>query len=130
MAKNLLGFALVLTALVAFPSSASAEDTRCVGQLIGTFDNVTVPENAECILFASMVRATSRPSAARASRRVSTRSTGTSRPFADRAFLRVATKSPATSRAKLPAESALRATESAATSPSLAPPAPVSGCCR
>jgi hypothetical protein len=56
VAKNLLGFALMLTALVAFPSPASAEDTRCVGQLIGTFDNVIVPKNAECNLFASIVR--------------------------------------------------------------------------
>ena len=56
MAKKLLGCALVLAALVAFPSSASAEDTRCVGALIGTFDNVVVPKNAECILFASIVR--------------------------------------------------------------------------
>jgi hypothetical protein len=56
VAKNLLGCALVLTVLVAFPSSASAEDTRCVGALIGTFDNVVVPKNAECSLFASTVR--------------------------------------------------------------------------
>src|ERR671915_709313 len=56
VAKKLLGCALVLAALVAFPSSASAEDTRCVGALIGTFDNVVVPRNAECILFASIVR--------------------------------------------------------------------------
>jgi hypothetical protein len=56
VAKHLWGGVLVLAALVAFPSSAQADDTRCVGQLIGTFDNVVVPENTGCILFASTVR--------------------------------------------------------------------------
>jgi hypothetical protein len=56
VAKHVWGGALVLAALVAFPSSASANETRCVGQLIGTFDNIVVPENTACNLFASTIR--------------------------------------------------------------------------
>lgn len=56
MREKLLGCALVVAALGAFPSSASADDTRCVGALVGTFDNVVVPENADCNLSGSIVR--------------------------------------------------------------------------
>jgi hypothetical protein len=41
--------------LVAAPA-ASADDTQCTGAMTGTFDNVVVPENAECELTSSLVR--------------------------------------------------------------------------
>jgi hypothetical protein len=56
MRKKLFGCALVAAVLTVFPSSASADDTRCVGLLSGTFDNVVVPRNADCVLSGSTVR--------------------------------------------------------------------------
>ncbi len=46
--------AAVAAALVVAPV-ASASDTRCTGNLTGTFDNVVVPENATCVLVDSLV---------------------------------------------------------------------------
>lgn len=56
MRKTLLGFGLVVVAVTAFASPAAADDTQCVGALTGTFDNVVVPENADCTLVGSIVR--------------------------------------------------------------------------
>jgi hypothetical protein len=56
MGKKLLGCALAAVAVAALPSSAAADDTRCIGLLVGTFDNVVVPKNAQCTLTGSIVR--------------------------------------------------------------------------
>jgi hypothetical protein len=56
MRKQLFGCALVAAALGAVPSPAFAGDTRCVGLLVGTFDNVVVPRNTDCTLAGSIVR--------------------------------------------------------------------------
>lgn len=55
MGKKLLGCALAMVVAAALPSSAAAGDTRCRGALTGTFDNVVVPKNADCILTGSTV---------------------------------------------------------------------------
>lgn len=55
MGKQPFGCAVVVAVLAAFPSSASADDTRCAGALFGTFDNVVVPKNADCSLSGSIV---------------------------------------------------------------------------
>jgi hypothetical protein len=41
--------------IVGFPSKAEANDTQCMGALIGTFDNVVVPAGETCILTDSTV---------------------------------------------------------------------------
>jgi hypothetical protein len=55
MGKKLLGCGLAALAVAALPSSAAAGDTRCRGALAGTFDNVVVPKNADCVLTGSTV---------------------------------------------------------------------------
>ena len=55
MCKKLLGCWIAVASVVAWPSPASAGDTRCDGFLFGTFDNVVVPKRSSCNLFSSFV---------------------------------------------------------------------------
>jgi hypothetical protein len=55
MRMKLLVCGLAVVVMGGWPSPASADDTRCIGFLFGTFDNVVVPKNASCTLVGSEV---------------------------------------------------------------------------